>query len=194
MAICEQALLQELSYASYLDVQTVILPPPRNRQHVASYARALNAALSRIPYMQLSVRLPIYDPSIFRDESTLSGERPGAKASEAELNMCWEMWDAVRTLCEYNPRLTLGASRSVRASCLLTGPYSAGLDTTSTVGTRSPFALGRRANTTCASPRHDVHRKCQGLPRSSASPQDVLARSHEGGSFAGVLWIFDLMH
>ncbi|KZV62913.1 PRMT5-domain-containing protein [Peniophora sp. CONT] len=103
----EIALLQELSYASYLDVQTAILPPPRNRQHVASYARALNAALVRIPYMQLSIRLPIYDPSIFRDENTPSGERPGSKASEAELNMCWEMWDAVRTLCGYNPRLTL---------------------------------------------------------------------------------------
>ncbi|VDB88421.1 unnamed protein product [Peniophora sp. CBMAI 1063] len=103
----EIALLQELSYASYLDVQTAILPPPRNRQHVASYARALNAALARIPYMQLSIRLPIYDPSIFRDENTSSGERPGAKASEAELNMCWEMWDTVRTLCDYSPRLTL---------------------------------------------------------------------------------------
>ncbi|KZT22367.1 PRMT5-domain-containing protein [Neolentinus lepideus HHB14362 ss-1] len=62
----EIALQQELAYASYLNIQTVVLPPPRNRAHVASYARAVNASLNSIPYMQLSVRLPIYDPSIFK--------------------------------------------------------------------------------------------------------------------------------
>ncbi|EGO24309.1 hypothetical protein SERLADRAFT_356020 [Serpula lacrymans var. lacrymans S7.9] len=42
--------------------------------------------------MQLSIRLPIYDPS---------------KAPEDELNATWEMWDIVRSVCDYNPRLTL---------------------------------------------------------------------------------------
>ncbi|KAI9512048.1 PRMT5-domain-containing protein [Russula earlei] len=118
----EIALQQELSYASYLDI--------------AAYGRAVNTCLARTPYMQFSVRLPIYDPSIFQLKSTTrspcalprdkfpppplssstpstpirspdSRAAPSTKASEAELNATWEMWDAIRTTCSYNPRLTL---------------------------------------------------------------------------------------
>ncbi|KAI0001496.1 PRMT5 arginine-N-methyltransferase-domain-containing protein [Russula compacta] len=128
----ETALQQELSYASYLDVQTSILPPPRNRNQIAAYGRAINTCLARTPYMQFSIRLPIYDPSIFQTNSPTrstfapsssppsysslpstpirSSEFrgvPSTKASEAELNATWEMWDAIRSICAYNPRLTL---------------------------------------------------------------------------------------
>jgi len=132
----DQALQQELSYASYMDVQTVILPPPRNRNQIAAYGRAINNCLARTPYMQISIRLPIYDPSIFQansptrssfgpprdkqptppssfsapstpNRSPESRAAPLTKASEAELNATWEMWDAIRTICSYNPRLTL---------------------------------------------------------------------------------------
>ncbi|KAI0049761.1 PRMT5-domain-containing protein [Auriscalpium vulgare] len=126
----EIALQQELSYASYLDVHTAILPPPRNRDQIASYGRTINTCLSRTPYMQLSVRLPIYDPSIFRPHASRTSSpaspsfapeppstpsirtpepptTPSTKASEAELNATWEMWDIVRSLCAYSPRLTL---------------------------------------------------------------------------------------
>ncbi|ETW83084.1 hypothetical protein HETIRDRAFT_417080 [Heterobasidion irregulare TC 32-1] len=127
----EIALQQELSYASYLNVQTVILPPPRNREQIASYGRAINKCLEQTPYMQLSVRLPIYDPSIFEPKQTretslsdihgspngrstpdirtpdLRRSPPSTRASEGELNATWEMWDAIRSICDYNPRLTL---------------------------------------------------------------------------------------
>ncbi|KAH9959604.1 PRMT5 arginine-N-methyltransferase-domain-containing protein [Russula dissimulans] len=132
----EIALQQELSYASYLDVQTVVFPPPRNRSQIAAYGRAVNTCLARTPYMQISIRLPIYDLSIFQVNSPTrssaglprdklpSGSPPSSspttpirppdtraapstKASEAELTATWEMWDAIRTICAYNPRLTL---------------------------------------------------------------------------------------
>jgi len=132
----EIALQQELSYASYLDLQTVIFPPPRNRSQIAAYGRAVNSCLARTPYMQFSIRLPIYDPSIFQSSSPTrstsglprdqlpspstsspspstpirspdSRAPPSTKASEAELNATWEMWDAIRSICAYNPRLTL---------------------------------------------------------------------------------------
>ncbi|KAI0064783.1 PRMT5-domain-containing protein [Artomyces pyxidatus] len=133
----EIALQQELSYASYLDVQTAVLPPPRNRGQIASYGRAINTCLARTPYMQLSIRLPIYDPSIFQSDAAKPSasppplatpdsvasfdsrpstpeirtpdlrNAPSTKASEAELNATWEMWDIVRSICAYNPRLTL---------------------------------------------------------------------------------------
>jgi type II protein arginine methyltransferase len=132
-----QALQQELSYASYLNVHSAIFPPPRNRGQIAAYGRAINTCLSRTPYMQFSIRLPIYDPTIFQSPSprSISGSphdnpptqpsspcapstpvrssEPRAvsstRASEAELNATWEMWDAIRSICAYNPRLTLSA-------------------------------------------------------------------------------------
>ncbi|KIJ12820.1 hypothetical protein PAXINDRAFT_117778 [Paxillus involutus ATCC 200175] len=131
------ALRQEVAYASYLNIPTVILPPPRNRSHVASYGRIVNDCLKNAPYMQFSVRLPIYDPAVFQPKespplksdgdmnssgaSTSPSSSPNAlipssspprslrssKAPEGELNATWEMWDVIRTLCDYNVRLTL---------------------------------------------------------------------------------------
>ncbi|KAI0070415.1 PRMT5-domain-containing protein [Panus rudis PR-1116 ss-1] len=109
----EIALLQELAYASYLNIQTVILPPPRSRTHVASYARTLNAALKAVPYMQLSVRIPIYDPprvSPSKSKTNLNGDG-GEKMILGMLDQTsiasWEIWDTIRTVCGYDARVTL---------------------------------------------------------------------------------------
>ncbi|KAL1744107.1 PRMT5 arginine-N-methyltransferase-domain-containing protein [Schizophyllum fasciatum] len=128
------ALQQELAYAAYLGIQSVILPRPRTRAHVASYARIVNACLKSVPYVNLSIRLPIYDPSTLdegipaapfvlgRSPRMSSASMPGtpqllvseetrraAPAPERELNTTWEMWDLIRTMCDYNTRLSLGA-------------------------------------------------------------------------------------
>ncbi|KAG6837372.1 hypothetical protein H0H93_010530 [Arthromyces matolae] len=132
----EIALQQELAYASYLNIQSAILPTPRNRDHVASYARIVNSCLKNTPYMHLSIRLPIYNPSVLHSNSNApsspplgflssaeslgslssspSGPRllvPGSQklttAPESELNATWEMWDLIRSMCNYNTRLTL---------------------------------------------------------------------------------------
>jgi len=124
----EIALRQELSYAAYLNISTVILPPPRNREHVASYARTVNACLAKSQFVSLSVRLPIYNPSILQVEPQAPlvsphPQSPGSSlsatpsvvissdrvhsGSNGSLNTTWEMWDVIRTMCDYNPRLTL---------------------------------------------------------------------------------------
>ncbi|KAG6865728.1 hypothetical protein C0991_012374 [Blastosporella zonata] len=131
----EIALQQELAYASYLNVQSAILPAPRNRDHVASYARIVNSCLKNTPYIHLSIRLPIYNPSVLQHTSSSnsdpflaadsspaslsplkspprlivsgnSSEKLSA-APESELNATWEMWDLIRSICDYDPRLTL---------------------------------------------------------------------------------------
>jgi protein arginine N-methyltransferase 5 len=122
----EIALGQEISYAAYLNIYTVILPPPRNREHVASYARTVNTCLTKFPYISLSVRLPIYHPATFQPTQTQATQNaspvpsPAApslfvtdhvrSASGNSLNATWEMWDVIRTMCDYNTRLTLSAS------------------------------------------------------------------------------------
>ncbi|PPR05752.1 hypothetical protein CVT24_006691 [Panaeolus cyanescens] len=131
----EIALGQELAYASYLNIQTAILPAPRNRDHVASYARIVNSCLARLPFLSLSVRLPIYNPSAIQSEPALMSPNaslhPASPLTNIEpprtpsvvvsnidgpnalggagpsLNATWEMWDLIRSMCDYNPRLTL---------------------------------------------------------------------------------------
>jgi len=105
-----QALRQELAFASYLNFQTIILPPPRNRDRVADYARAVNACLSiTYPGLQISLRIPMYDP---RSSSVASHHEdtpasPLLRAPEGDLSSTWEMWDVIRTICGHNPRLSL---------------------------------------------------------------------------------------
>ncbi|PIL29772.1 hypothetical protein GSI_07977 [Ganoderma sinense ZZ0214-1] len=120
----ETALHQELAFASYLNAQCAILPTPNNRTQIGSFARAINACLNAIPYMEFSVRIPIYDavtvmqvPS--RSPSPAPDTPPKSRFSVAstvdlgsgsppESNMTtWDMWDTIRTICGYNPRLTL---------------------------------------------------------------------------------------
>ena len=107
-----KALLQELAYASYLGIHTVILPAPRTRGHVASYARAINTCLKANPYLVLSVRIPIYDPEMIQLPSDPPGTVTGASlkfVDDQPSIATWEMWDAIRTICDYNTRLTLSA-------------------------------------------------------------------------------------
>jgi protein arginine N-methyltransferase 5 len=119
----ELALQQELSYAAYLNIHTVVLPPPRSRAHVGSYARAVAAGLARHSYLQIAVRIPIYHPAALRPVSnqstsindalgvqiTLPAESAPGYASDEELNVSWDMWDAVRSICDYNQRLCIGS-------------------------------------------------------------------------------------
>ncbi|KAH9850257.1 PRMT5-domain-containing protein [Lenzites betulinus] len=122
----EIALHQELAYASYLNAPCAILPPPSNRTQVGSYARAINACLARIPFMEFSVRIPIYDPASVlpppapsRAPSPVESQPPpsplgppsmpsmlGGSPPESGMTT-WEMWDTIRTICGYNPRLTI---------------------------------------------------------------------------------------
>jgi type II protein arginine methyltransferase len=108
-----QALRQELAYASYLNLQTVILPPPRNRGHVADYARVVNACLSiTYPGLQISVRIPVYDPRTLSPSSVAphledAPAPPLLRVPEGDLSSTWEMWDVIRTICGHNPRLSL---------------------------------------------------------------------------------------
>ncbi|KAF5367430.1 hypothetical protein D9758_003674 [Tetrapyrgos nigripes] len=135
----EIALHQELNYASYLNIQNAILPAPRNRQRAACYARVVDACLQSLPFMNLSIRLPVYDSSLVHDPLSASSNdaappmkrsaslhsvssrpptprlvvsqtieaNPVPKNLEQKIDAAWETWDLIRSLCDYNPRLSL---------------------------------------------------------------------------------------
>ncbi|GAA5855509.1 hypothetical protein JCM8547_007863 [Rhodosporidiobolus lusitaniae] len=105
----ELALRQEIAYGSYLSITTIILPPPRleNREFLADYARAINGALASSWHINISIRMPIAEYT-----AAELAARPGTPAFQAlsgETDKCetWEMWNTLRGLCSYSPRLTL---------------------------------------------------------------------------------------
>ncbi|KAF8199579.1 shk1 kinase-binding protein 1 [Pholiota molesta] len=95
----EIALKQELAYASYLNVQAAILPAPRNRDHVASYARIVNSCLAKYPYTYLSSTISgsRSAPSLVISMSEQQ-EAPPADYAGGSLNATWEMWDLIRSI------------------------------------------------------------------------------------------------
>ncbi|KAG8885281.1 methyltransferase protein [Tulasnella sp. 331] len=109
----ELALRQELAYASYLNLGTVILPAPRNREHIADYARAVSGCFNNTPpavsaYLHLSVRIPVDGTSVCGPPSSSKTAGPssstGTEAATPEQGTTaldssdmWEMWDVIRT-------------------------------------------------------------------------------------------------
>lgn len=121
----EIALCQEVAWAAYLNVQTLILPPPRDRAHVASYARAVNASIDHIGSAQLflSIRMPIYDPHLLMEGAPYTDLSP-----EARMSLCWEMWDTVRTMCAYTNRISLSKNAHVDTESIVLISVSSALD------------------------------------------------------------------
>lgn len=84
----EIAFIHETTYAAYLGLQTLILPAPQNSIFVGCYARSVNTALTTGisgSNMSFSVRIPL-------SNSVISA---------------WEMWNTIRSTCDYNIRLSL---------------------------------------------------------------------------------------
>lgn len=51
-------------------------------------------------------------PKLVVSDSSLSLGGTGKAAEEGELDAMWEMWDVIRSICDYNTRLTLGTDTS----------------------------------------------------------------------------------
>lgn len=116
-----QALRQEVAYASYLSLTTIILPPPRpeNHQYLTDYARAVNGALAsswhinvcrslspspdqnspRFRQQQIAIRIPVNLNS--------ASPLPGSSFIAEDDPATWEAWNTIRSICGYSPRLSL---------------------------------------------------------------------------------------
>jgi protein arginine N-methyltransferase 5 len=99
----ELALMQEIGWAVYLNLSVLILPTPRHREQIASYGRAVNAGIRLLAtsQLQLSVQIPIYDPHVKLSLST------SAVTPFESHGLSWEMWDAIRSICNYHTKLSL---------------------------------------------------------------------------------------
>jgi protein arginine N-methyltransferase 5 len=111
----------EIAYAAFCGVVTVVVPGPRlshGPDGVAQYARALKEALSTGAYLQLHVSMPIDGSSTTTVEDDLGDLAQFARPEFTETtthtpqshnpSSSWDAWNAIRSICRYHNRLSLG--------------------------------------------------------------------------------------
>ncbi|EFX06655.1 protein methyltransferase [Grosmannia clavigera kw1407] len=112
--LSRQVLNLEVAYASFCGVRSIIVPGPRadsSGKHVAQYARAIQEALQVANRASLVIQVPMYrEPGLEESIETLSG--PGAYPEatadqEIDIYGCWDSWHTIRTVCDYNSRLSV---------------------------------------------------------------------------------------
>jgi protein arginine N-methyltransferase 5 len=131
--ISRQVLNMEIAYAAFCGVGNVIVPGPRRYTNerddtsgLIQYSRAVQEALSVSSYIQMAVHIPMYDQGdsytkdligdlapFAREEysSSSKGKIPASK--EVELYSTWDSWNTIRSVCNYNLRLSVGKSLSL---------------------------------------------------------------------------------
>jgi type II protein arginine methyltransferase len=115
----------EIAYAAFCGVVNIVVQGPKlypGRQRslgLSQYARAIQEALAIGPYLQLHILFPMTEgPGTAADEEPqhlsqlvreefLSEADPHAQNSKDPFGT-WDAWNVVRTVCKYNPRLSVG--------------------------------------------------------------------------------------
>jgi len=123
--ISRQVLIMEIAYAAFCGISNVIIPGPRHYSNdrddtsgLMQYARAIQEALAIGSYVQMAIHLPMYDhgdppmkepigdlaPFVREDYSSVDSE----KVKESDLYGTWDSWNTIRSVCQYNSRLSVG--------------------------------------------------------------------------------------
>ena len=121
--VSRQVLNLELAYAAFCGIQNVIIPAPtilgscKKHQIISQFARAVSEALAIGPYLQLHILFPI-TPDKGKSSEDLSHLSRFAQlnTSDADSNSDqyseawepWEDWDLIRSVCNYNGRISVG--------------------------------------------------------------------------------------
>ncbi|CDK26930.1 unnamed protein product [Kuraishia capsulata CBS 1993] len=95
-----QVVVNEVSYASHIGIQTFLLAPPKNVNNLAIYANNLSRLLETYPRAHFSLSLPICE-EVRQDTVT------GAPIPVLDALSTWDMWNSIRTQCNYHENLSV---------------------------------------------------------------------------------------
>lgn len=98
--VSKQVLRHEVAYASFCGVNNIVIAGPRRRANIAQYAHAVASVLTTSPYIQFHI-----DLSLVEDES--ANADTGNLSHIYDSYAMWDLWNTVRSVCKYNPRLSL---------------------------------------------------------------------------------------
>jgi protein arginine N-methyltransferase 5 len=111
----------EMAYAAFCGIQHVMLNGPLPGSNVVQYARAVSESLGMGPYIHLNVLLPMvgeleHESGDGTHLAELANEQDVALPEEddpsEDVFSSWDTWDTLRTVCNYDSRLSVGKSNS----------------------------------------------------------------------------------
>jgi len=121
--VSRQVLNLELAYAAFCGIQNVIIQAPpisgsyKKHRIISQFARAVSEALAIGPYLQLHILFSITSDKGkgIEDLSHLS-RFAQLNTTETDYNLDqyseawepWEDWDLIRSVCNYNGRISVG--------------------------------------------------------------------------------------
>jgi protein arginine N-methyltransferase 5 len=109
----------EMAYAAFCGIQHVMLNGPLPGSNVVQYARAVSEALGMGPYIHLNILLPMvgeleHESGDGTHLAELANEQDVALPEEddpsEDIYSSWDTWDTLRTVCNYDSRLSVGKS------------------------------------------------------------------------------------
>lgn len=103
-AMSLQVLKHELSYASYCGVTMAIIPGPKSRKNVATYAHAVAAALEHAPCIKVAIHLPFAEADNSSSPAMGHARKPSQVSDPLSI---WEVWHSVRSMAGYPNMLTV---------------------------------------------------------------------------------------
>jgi len=115
----------EMAYAAFCGIQHVMLNGPLQGSNVVQYARAVSEALGMGPYIHLNVLLPMMGELEHQSGdgthlAELANEQDVALPEEddpsEDVFSSWDTWDILRTVCDYDSRLSVGKPNPAASS------------------------------------------------------------------------------
>jgi len=121
--ISRQVLNIEVAYASFCGLGNIIIPGPRTyscntteSDGLIQYARAIQEALTIGSYVHVALHIPMYGNNQGKEmtgdlaplaRKPLEAEKE-KENKEAEMFETWDAWNAIRSVCKYSSRLSVG--------------------------------------------------------------------------------------
>lgn len=115
----------EIAFAAFCGAVTVVVQGPRlshGAAGVSQYARAIKEALSTGAYIQLHILMPMDASRAAEADEDLGdlarfARKEYAQQRESPLGhtdsySSWDAWNALRTVCKYHSRLSLGENKT----------------------------------------------------------------------------------
>jgi type II protein arginine methyltransferase len=125
--ISRQVLTMEIAYAAFCGVSNIIIPGPRRYSNgrddtsgLIQYARAVQEALGVGLYVNMAIHIPMYDHADayardimgdlapFSRENYLPPTGEDTETKDTEPFSTWDAWNTIRSICDYNSRLSVG--------------------------------------------------------------------------------------
>lgn len=92
----------DVGWTQYHSIASVVVRGPIVQKHAIVYAQSIAHVLKAHPYLDLSILLPFCPNPVV---SELTEEDQDEQDVDDETLSIWEIWDTIRTMCEYSPRL-----------------------------------------------------------------------------------------